>query len=690
MPPAKRKKQGQVHVLAAEKLAASELTLEEASRLGMEFLEPHQTAALGHEPLRSLKINYFDIDGKPAIDWPKHPPFYRLRYLEEPNGFDKLTEGKAQRYTQPIDTACCAYFPNSQPWPDLAQDVETALLITEGELKAASACKHGFNTIGLGGVYNWRSLPKGLEFLPELERINWVKRYVYVCFDNDYQTNPMVCAALAELAQALVERGAFVYVATFPVVEEGVKTGLDDYLLAYGPDSLREVLHLAKPLGMTQALFDFNKRYTYVHSPGLILAKDNMQKIAPGAFVDHKEAGARTYEQSLKVDGTISRRPVSAAKAWISWPQRDEVSALTYAPGKETRLGTEYNIWPGWGCEPKKGDIKPFMELLDHLFTGAEPEARAWFIKWCAYPIQFPGTKLFCSAVFHGVQQGTGKSLVGYTLKEIYGKNFTEISQADLHGGFNEWADGKQLVMGDDVTGSNKREDNDILKKLITQKEIRINTKYIPSYTVPDCLNYFFNSNHPDAFFLEDTDRRFFIHEVLVEPREQKFYTAYMKWLRSGGPEAIFYHFQHMDLRSFDPNARAFKTAARDRLIADVQSDLGAWVRRLRSLPEQVLKAGEIKLTKDLFTNKELLMLYDPLDRGKVTPNGLGRELKRAGIHQVLGGNLVQPAKGASERYYAVRNLGRWAKASHADCVAHLVEHEGMPEDGAKRKGAKF
>lgn len=689
MPSAKKKKplkKTKATELAKEKLAQSELSLEAAELLGMEVLEPAQTAALGFEPLCALKINYFDLKGKPASDWPKAPPFYRLRYLEESNTFDKVTSAKAQRYTQAPNTVCCAYFPNNVDWESLAKDPNQAVLITEGELKAASACKHDFPTIGLGGVYNWRSLGRGVEFLPELEKIAWSKRHVYICFDSDYLTNPMVCAALAELGEALVDRGAFVYVTTLPVIEEGVKMGLDDYLLAEGPDALAQALHMAAPLGLTQALFDFNKRYTYVKEPGLIINKERLTKTSPSAFMDHLESTRTSYERALKVDGSVSTKMVSGAKAWITWPMRDAATKLTYLPGEAQRLDGEFNTWPGWGCAPKKGDVKPFFALLDHLFQGAEPKAKEWFIQWCAYPIQFPGTKLFTSAVFHGVTQGTGKSLVGYTLKEIYGKNFTEISQADLHGGFNEWADGKQLVMGDDVTGSNKREDNDILKKLITQKEIRINTKYIPSYTVPDCINYFFTSNHPDAFFLEDTDRRYFIHEVLVQPLAEKFYTDFMKWLKAGGGAALFAHFQEMDLSKFNPNARAFRTAARDRLISDGQSDLGAWVRRLKGLPDQVLKLGELAIEKDLFTNKELLLLYDPLDRGKVTPNGLGRELKRAGIHQVLQGNMVQPLKGPHDRYYAVRNLEKWAKADHNLCVKHLAEHEG----DAMGRGKKF
>jgi hypothetical protein len=31
-------------------------------------------------------------------------------------------------------------------------------------------------------------------------------------------------------------------------------------------------------------------------------------------------------------------------------------------------------------------------------------------------------------------------------------------------------------------------------------------------------VNYYLTSNHADALFLEDEDRRFFVHEVMVNP----------------------------------------------------------------------------------------------------------------------------------------------------------------------------
>lgn len=682
--------------LGEAKLKSSGLTTEDAKQLSIHCLNGQQTAGLhpAFKQLCSLRIDYLDHNGKPLPDWPGAKPFYRLRYLETPTDFSAMTEKKSVRYVQEPNTAPVAYFPGNQDWTDLVDDTAQPLILTEGELKAAKACKEGFPTVGLGGVYNWRSHKLGLTWLPSLDPIKWLKRNVYICFDSDYKTNPMVCAALRELAEELHRRGAFVHLVSLPQLHGFEKVGLDDFLVHAGPSSnemFRQLLSEAEPLGLTAPLWSLNDKYVYVQDPGLIVDQTTRFKASPSAFKEHLQAPLNYQERSLKADGSVSFKAVSAAAAWLKWPLRTEVTKITYQPGAERFIQNPhplFNIWPGWGVEAAEDDVSLFLQLVDHIFTGAEPEAKEWFLKWCAYPLQHPGTKLFSSAVIHGIRHGTGKSLIGYTLGRIYGKNFTEISQMDLHNSFNEWAEGKQFVMGDDVTGSNKRADADFLKKLITQRELRVNGKYVPTYVVPDCINYFFTANHPDSFFLEDDDRRFFIHEVRVGPMSEEFYVEYDLWLDTGGSAAVFHYLLNLDLGDFNPAAPAFKTMAKERMIANVQSDLAGWVRQLIATPDHVLRVGEVVVDKDLLTSKELLAFYDPSGKTGTTANGLGRELARAGVHQVCGGKPVRLTDGSQGRYYAVRNVDYWLKEAQPQAVAKHLETWVKKQSG--QKAAKY
>lgn len=663
-----------------QKLKTSGLSTEDAKQLKISFLNGSQTAKCNSnfKELCSLKLAYHGPDGKALKDSPHSKNFYRLRYLETPTDFESLGNKKPIRYVQEPNTAPVAYYPqNFNDWEHLCKSVEEPLIITEGELKAAKACKEGFPTLGLGGVYNWRSNKLGITWLESLNYIQWVKRHVYICFDSDYRENPMVCHALREFSEELQRRGSFTYLVSLPQLPGLDKVGLDDFLVHAGPSAnemFRELLRTAEPLGLIKPLFELNDKYIYIRKPGLIVDQRDMDnKLTAAAFKDHAQSTTNYQERQIKADGSISFKSVSAAAAWIKWPLRMEAARLTYQPGLERFVKGEYNTWPGWGCQPKKGTVKPFLALLDHLFEGAEKEAKEWLLRWMAYPLQYPGVKLFTSVVVHGIRHGTGKSMLGYSLAKLYGRNFTEISQLDLHNNFNEWAESKQFVMGDDVTGSNKRQDADFLKKMITQKELRINAKYTPSYVVPDCINYFFTSQHPDSFFLEDDDRRFFIHEVLVGPKPEEFYVEYDLWLETGGAEAIFHYLLNLDLGDFNPAAPAYRTAAKERMINTGRSDLASWVRQLMAVPDSILKLGDITIEKDLFTSKELLELYDPLGKTGTTANGLARELSRAGLRQVQDGRPIRLSNGTQARYYAVRNAPHWLNQhGPSSAVKHL------------------
>lgn len=687
-----------INAIGLEKLKSSGLDLADAKKLHISILSAAQTSILSpaFKDLCSLKIEYYDHKGKPLADWPEAPPFFRLRYLEVSTGFDSITDKKTPRYVQPPDTAPVAYYPqNYDNWSDLCADADQPLIITEGELKAAKACKEGFPTLGLGGVYSWRSNKLGITWLDSLNPIEWRKRNVYICFDSDYQTNPNVCKALRVFAEELQRRGSFCFVVTLPKLPGLDKVGLDDFLVASGPQAntmFMELLSNAEPLGLSAPLWSYNDQYCYIRNPGFVIDQSDFEnKISPSAFKEHLEASTHYQERQLKLDGTISYKTVSAAAQWLKWPLRFSAKKITYQPGAERFSNGLFNSWPGWGCEPKKGDVKPFLKLVDHIFTGAEKEAKRWFLQWCAYPIQNPGVKMFSSAVVHGIKHGTGKSLIGYSLGKIYGKNFGEISQLDIHNNFNEWAENKQLILGDDVTGSNRRADADFLKKMITQFELRLNPKHIRSYVVPDCINYYFTSNHPDAFFLEDDDRRYFIHEVFASPLPEEFYTRYYQWLKGSGASALFHYMLNLDLKGFNPAAPAYRTMAKERMIDSGRSDLAIWVRQLIAVPDNILRIGDVKLEKDLFSSKELLELYDTYGKTTTTANGMARELSRAGLRQVADGNPVKLSDGSQARYYAVKRPERWLAAKQTKIVQYLNGHlEAANRKKKKRRTKKY
>jgi hypothetical protein len=648
-----------------EKLQSSGLDEKDAKLLGI-YTVPNATSLhKTFENLKALVLPYYGEDKKPLSAQKTWPQFYRIRYLEKSTDFKALNK-KPARYTQAPGSGVCAYFPTTVEWAEIFKETSEPILITEGELKAAKACKEGFPTIGVGGVYNFMSSRNGVWFLPELGRIDWRQRKVYIVYDSDYVENFMVCNAINKLTEELDERGAVVHLATLPSLSSEYKTGLDDFLVAKSVTDFQKVLAQAEPLGFSRTLWSMNNEVVYIENPGMVVVQSTAQKMAPNAFSAHSRwSTMAATEAEVNKDGEVVGKKTQASVAWLRWPLRKSCVELTYQPGAE-RITPEnkFNQWPGWGCEPVKGDIKLWTQLCEHLFSATEKEALEWFYDWCAYPLQNPGVKMFSSVVVHGIEHGTGKSLIGYTLGRIYGKNFKEVKSRELQSDFTTWAENKQFVLGDEITGSDKRAESDSLKKLITQRTMTVNAKWLPEYEVPDCINYYFTSNHPDAFFLEDKDRRYMIVEVFSSPLSDEFYRKYDTWLNNSGPSHLFHWLLNRDLKKFNPTAAAFKTAAKDRMIFDGKSDIGVWVRQLIESPEAMLRMGKMRLAKDLYSSKELLALYEAHSgtTGKVTANGLGRELRRAGIPQVYNGMPLAGPDGVQQRYYIIRNREYWIK----------------------------
>lgn len=668
---------------AIRKLESSGLTPEQAASLGMYTVPNAATLDEQFEIQPALVIPYYGLKGERLRAHSAWPDFYRIRYLGEArHDFNAAAGAKESRYTQPRDTGVCAYYPSVVDWAQIAADPTEPLLITEGELKAAKATTEGFPTIGLGGVYNFRQSRQGVFFLPELEVFVWARRKVTIVYDSDYTRNPLVCSAINTLAEELQERGAFVHVATLDNVyeDEKRKTGLDDYLVERGDDALVALLIKAEPLGMTKRLWQMNEEIVYVRDPGMVVDLRTSQKLDCGKFNTYSDwATQSTPERKVKGDGSVSIVKASAAPVWLRWPLRRVVDKLSYLPGYERFTEkddlTYLNQWKGWGCEPKKGDVKPWLDLIKFIFIDAEKAALEWFLDWCAYPIQFPGTKLFSAVIIHGRMTGTGKTLIGYTLAKIYGSNFIKIKSENLHDTW--WAENRQLVLGDEISGSDKRSEADAMKAMITQEEININIKYIPQFSIPDCVNYYLTSNHADALYLEDEDRRFFVHEVTAaEPLPISFYNAYDKWKNSDGPSALMHWLMQRDLSTFNPKGPAFRTAARDRMVIANKSDLALWCYELRESPDDKLWFGQTRHVRDLFTSQELLAMYErdhERTTGKVTSNGMSRALAAAGFKQAYDGKPVKGPDKKQARYFIIRNLDRWNKVRDGKTLARHV-----------------
>lgn len=665
--------------LAASKLESSGLTVKDAKELGIKTLSSLSTSRLiSKAKVPSLQFIYHTLSGKARKDT------YRIRFLEKLKG--DFGEASSIRYMQPLKSKPAAYLPRTIDWEIVAENTSETVIITEGELKSACAAKYGYACIGLGGVSLWQSKKLGWTLLPELEDINWTQRPVIICFDSDAATNPNIAATSAKLAKTLARRGALVSIASLPDVPGLEKTGIDDLIVHLGPDTFERILSVAEADELTRKLWEFNSRFAFVVNPGFIHDFEEKSQYDPTKFRVSLFANVNAIQASPKADGDVKLKQVCVADEWVKWEQRHQYKGVTYKPGKESSVRGCLNTWPGWGVSASKGSVTPWKNLLDHLFDEASRESRVWFEQWCLYPMANPGSKLLSACGLWSLDQGLGKSLIGKTLGKVYGANYSEISQRELDGDFNGWAVNKQFVMVDDVSAHDSRAKADVLKKIITQDQLQVNVKFMPTYALPDCVNYYLTSNRSNAFYLEDRDRRFFIHEITSEKLSKKFFDEYYEWLDKGGPEALLWHAANkMSFKQFEPYLPPPTTESKEQMTDIAKSEVDRWLDELLENPGDKLRVGATELKRDLFTARELLTLFDVDRQGQsitVTTMGLRAREK---LEQLFHGRAIRPERKA-ERFFVVRRGMKWRKMSTKQAEAHVAKQRAIEQGSSAGK----
>jgi len=632
-------------------------------KIGQTLSVPQTEARTGIDDAMCYEIPYYGPDGKSL-------KYSRWKLLNIGHGELGI------KYYQDEKTIPHLYFPQIINWKKISQDTSQRIHITEGEKKAACASLMGLPCISIGGVWSFKSKKWSLSNIPDFDWVQWTGREVEVCYDGDMYSNENVSRALSALTAMLASRGARVFIRYLPTTDNVSK--MDDYLVKHGVDKFLEDLQ-CEEADFSRELTSLNERVVYVES------MNNYLSLADGKILrDERALDRRMGTTKIKSE---SGQDIKATTVWASWPHRRTVKDITYAPGRDRYHDGMYNEWRSWGCEPRRGSVKSFLEVVRGI------ENWEWLLQWMAYPIQNPGAKLLQAVVLWSVETGTGKTFIGKILRHIYGlRNSGEITSTSLHDGRFTWIANKQFVLGEEVSEySTKMSDYNALKAVITSNTILVDPKFIAPHELPNCANFMFTSNHPDAMRIEKSDRRFFVGELNIQ-RPQKFWDSFDKWAWSeDGVEKIHeFLLNQVDCSKFNPRERPPMTVAKSAMIYDGMTHTQQWCDILLSDLEQVKRSAHnlsedvFHPGRDVFTVRELSALMDPDELAKTSEVALSKALTRAGVVRYGGGTTLR-VNGKVKRLLAVRNLQYWRENAH-DMTKWRANYEGEFEVLNSRK----
>ena len=304
----------------------------------------------------------------------------------------------------------------------------------------------------------------------------------------------------------------------------------------------------------------------------------NLYNIDSGSYV-LKDRFITQYANRLLDVGSEERpKLVQLGTAWFTHPLRRSTPRIVLAPGQpETLPDGSINSWRGYVCEPVKGDVKPFIKLLKRLIPNINE--RRYVLSWFAALVQNPAQKFNVALVIWSRQQGTGKSLIVETIGNLFDdRHFEVVGQEVFNDNFTDWQAHKVMVVCDEVSSTDKRAVADRIKGWITASKNNINAKNAPKYKQPNLIKYVFLSNHADAVYLDETDRRFYVVEASSDRLQKEDRWEFVQWRDGSGKAALLHYLLNLNIKDFNPTAPAPLSSSKAAMVEDNKSDLERWM----------------------------------------------------------------------------------------------------------------
>jgi hypothetical protein len=276
------------------------------------------------------------------------------------------------------------------------------------------------------------------------------------------------------------------------------------------------------------------------------------------------------------------KEKISISKIWVKSVDRREYQGIVFSPEKE--MPKFYNLWRGFGVQPKSGDWSLMKEHIFDVIASRDQKVYKYLINWMADLVQNPGgIRPGVSIVLRG-EQGTGKGCFVTNLGQIVGNHFLHITnQRQLTGRFNQHLKDALLVFVDEGIWAGNREAEGVLKAMITEDVLMIEPKGKNIYTVKNHVRLIFASNNQWVVPAGMGDRRFLVLDVSnAHTGDREWFKSVWAQMNNGGREAMLYDLLKVDRNGVDLRDYPFTDARLDQIINTMTTIEKFWLDRLR------------------------------------------------------------------------------------------------------------
>ncbi len=314
---------------------------------------------------------------------------------------------------------------------------------------------------------------------------------------------------------------------------------------------------------------------------GCVFVESHGKILTPvGTLVNATQFNAGGYAGKKFIidgEGKLTDEPWKAATRSTMWriPKAHKMRFLPDRPTNEIvtdelgRRGVNMYVKPG--IDTLEGDVTPFLNHIAAIIPD-QNDQRILF-DWMAHTVRFPGFKIPWAPVIQSTE-GIGKGVIKLAMTHAIGLAYTHFPNAqelaDSGGKFNGWMRNKVFILADEIKVDEKRHMVEVLKPLISEEMIEIQSKGVDQEMEDNPTKWAFFTNYKDAVPVTRNGRRYAIFyspiqtedDLLARGMDDAYMKALFEWLKADGKRHIAHWLHNYAIERGSIPMRAPKTTS--------------------------------------------------------------------------------------------------------------------------------
>ena len=234
--------------------------------------------------------------------------------------------------------------------------------------------------------------------------------------------------------------------------------------------------------------------------------------------------------------------------------------------------------------DAREGDVSLWLDHVTRILPLQSD--RDILMSYLAHCVKFPGYKIPWAPLLQSAE-GIGKNVffevMQHTLGSMYIYSPSAPELAKSGNKFNAWMSRKLLIMVNEIRVDERRELIEILKPMISDKEVEVQSKGVDQDMEDNPANWLFFSNFKDAIPVYINGRRYAIFYSILQSEldiinagmDEVYFTRLFEWLRDGGGfQAVAYWLLNYPIERGGVPMRAPRTSSHAEALAISRSPM--------------------------------------------------------------------------------------------------------------------